>query len=309
MIFPRHNEKNILLVFVFLFFPIKSNFAQVENIYDENTLINSFLESLYNFSFHEADSMIVILSNTNIDKSTISNIKANLAWWKLLSGDAIDQNLRNCHYNIDESIKLLLKSNRQDSDALLNIIYSYSLKARLENYSGNTLTSLIYFYKSIGYIQKFTDRPIENEKLYLVLGLYFYFVDYIENEYPVMSAIFFSLPDGDKTRGLKYLEDCSSSENEMIRTEANYFLLKIYAYIEKDYSRAYQNAQFLTQQYSKNLVYNLEKLKLLLVLEKSSEAQIFQKKLIGEIQTAENINNMQKNHFISQIQELTKTGY
>jgi len=307
MIFHRYTGKTILVVFIFMSFSIKSNFAQVGEIYDENTLINCFFENLYNFSFREADSMVVVMGKTNMDKATISNIKANLAWWKLLSGDAIDQNLKSCNSNIDESIKLLLKSKRQDVSSLLNIIYSYSLKARLENYSGNTLKSLIYFYKSIAYMEKCLAKPVKDENLYLVLGLYFYFTDYFENEYVLMSALFFTFPKGDKTKGLKYLEDCSSSKNEMIRTEANYFLLKIYSYIEKNYPKAYRNAQILTQQHPNNLVYSLEQLKLLLILKKSSEAQIFQKKLIGEIQTAGNINNIQKNHFISQIQKLTKT--
>jgi hypothetical protein len=113
------------------------------------------------------------MSNTNMDNSTIFNIKANLAWWKLLSGDEIDNNFKNCNSNIDESIRLNLKSKRQDISSLLNIIYSYSLKARLENYRGNILKSLIYFIKSITYIEKCFDKPVKDEKLNLVLGLYF----------------------------------------------------------------------------------------------------------------------------------------
>jgi hypothetical protein len=148
---------------------------------------------------------------------------------------------------------------------------------------------------------------VKDEKLNLVLGLYFYFIDYIENEYFMLSTVFFSFPKGDKKTGLKYLEKCSASGDEMIRTEANYFLLKIYAYTEKDYSKAYLNAQILTQQHPNNLVYSLEQFKLLLKMKKEDEAQIFQKKLIEEIQAAKNLNSSQKNHFISQIGELTKT--
>jgi hypothetical protein len=133
-------------------------------------------------------------------------------------------------------------------------------------------------------------------------------MDYVENKYYLMSALFFSFPKGDKIKGLKYLEDCSASTDEMISTEANYFLLKIYAYTEEDYSKAYENARILTQQHPNNLVYSLEQLKLLKVLRKSGEAQIFQKKLIEEIQAAGNINKNQKNHFISQIEELTRNG-
>jgi hypothetical protein len=306
MILHRHTGKAILVVLIFMAFSIKSNFAQVGKIYEENILINCFFKDLYNFSFREADSMVIVMGKTNMDKATISNIKANLAWWKLLSGDAIDQNLKSCNSNIDESINLLLKSERQDIISLLNLIYSYSLKVRIENYKGNTIRSLFNFYKSIDYMEKCITWPVKDENIYFVLGLYYYFADYFENEYVMMSALFFPFPKGDKIKGLKYLEESSSSKDEMIRTEANYFLLKIYAYTEKNYQKAYRNAQILTQQHPDNLVYSLEQLKLLLVLKKSSEAQIFQNKLIGEIETAGNINNIQKNHFLYQIEELTK---
>jgi hypothetical protein len=92
----------------------------------------------------------------------------------------------------------------------------------------------------------------------------------------------------------------------MIGTEANYFLLKIYSYTEKDYAKAYLKAQIITQQHPNNLVYSLEQYKLMLKMKKDVEAQIFRKKLIGEIQTAKNINYSQKNHFISLLGEPAK---
>ena len=94
----------------------------------------------------------------------------------------------------------------------------------------------------------------------------------------------------------------------MIRTEANYFLMKIYAYTEKDFPNAIKKVQILTQQYPKNLVYSLEQLKLLLALKNSFEANILKNKLIKEIQIADYLNNSQKNHFLLQNQELTKSA-
>lgn len=243
-----------------------------------------------------------------MDNLTRYNIKANLSWWKLLSGDQIETNLKTCDSNINEAIKLGIRYKQNDFSSLLNIIYSYSLKARLENYKGKTLKSLIYFYKSITYIEKCIDRNENDEKLNLVLGLYFYFVDYIENEYFVTRAMFISYPKGDKIKGLRYLEVCTTSHDEMIRTESNYFLLKIYSYTEKDYAKAYLNALILTRLHPNNLVYSLEQFKLLLKMKKASEAQAFQGKLVEEIQSAKNINSVQKSHFISQIRELAKTS-
>jgi hypothetical protein len=262
-------------------------------------MINCFFKNVYNFSFREADSMIAVMNNSEMDYTTLSSVRASLAWWKLLSGDEIENNFRTCDSILHESISSGLKSKTKDIGSILNMIYSYSLKARLENYRGNTLKSIIYFYKSITYIEACINSQVKNEKVNLILGLYFYFIDYIENEYFMARAMLFSFPKGDKNKGLRYLEECSATGDEMIGTEANYFLLKIYTYTERDYLKAYSKAQILTQQHPHNLVYSLEQFNLLLKMKKDSEAQIFRNKLIEEIQIAKNINNSQKNHFIS----------
>jgi len=286
--------------------PVYSNNARDITSSDGTVLINHFFKTLYNFSFHEADSIVLVMKRSDMDEATIHNVEANLSWWKLLSGDSTEDNFKHCDNNLDESIRLLLKSNRDDTEADLNLIYAYSLKARLENYNGNTLKSLVSFYKSSTYIKKCINRQYRDEKFYLVLGLYLYLIDYVEHEYYMANALFISFPAGDKIKGLKYLEDCSASTDEMIRTETNYFLLKIYAYLEKDYSKAYEKVQILTMQHSNNLVYKIEQLKLLFLLKKTEEAQLYQKSMIEEITGAGYINSEQKNHFISQIEQLKK---
>ena len=127
---------------------LNSIYAQDGKIYDENILIDSYFNNLYNFSFNHSVSLILELSKSNIDRATLFNIKANLAWWKLLSGDSANLNLNKCNFNTDESIKFNLKNKQRDKGFLLNIIYSYSLRARLEGYNGNSLKSFLYFYKS-----------------------------------------------------------------------------------------------------------------------------------------------------------------
>lgn len=296
----------IFLLLVFMVSHVNSGFAAITKLPDENSMIECFFKKVYDFSFREADSIVVVMNDSEIDNTTLSGIKADLTWWKLLSGDAIDSNLRTCDSIIHESLSSSLNNKKKDINCLLNIIYYYSLKARLENYRGNTLKSLFYFYKSFTYIEDCMHSPVKDEKLNLILGLYLYFIDYIEKEFFMTRAMFFTFPKGDKNNGLRYLEECSASGDEMIGTEANYFLLKIYTYTEKDYIKAYLKAQILTKQHPNNLVYSLEQFKLLLKMKKDGEAQIFRKKLIEEIQIAKNLNNSQKTHFISLLGETAK---
>jgi len=292
----------------FMFSVLNPVFAGNIKINTEDTLINCFFRNLYNFSFHEADSLAGVINSSDIDNLTRNNIKSNLAWWKLLSGDEIETNVRSCELSLNESIRSGSKSRQKDLNSLLNLIFSYSLKARLENYTGNTLKSFISFYKSITYIEECIEAPAKNERLTLVLGLYYYIIDYLHHEYFMMSAMLFTVQKGDKIKGLGFLGECSRSGNEMISTEANYFLLKIYSYLEKDYSKAKLYGYRLIQQYPGNLVYSVEYYKLLLKMHEKKEADLFRNKLLGYINNAGNINLNQKNHFILQLGETPKTS-
>lgn len=298
----RTSIKYILVILVSVFQTEVSCFAGELKIQDRN-LINSFFGKLYDFSFDEADSLVLVMTESGIDDATLDNIKANLAWWKLLSGEAIDSNIDSCNFYLDQT----LKSNsgtHDDLNSLFNIIFAYSLKSRLENYRGNNLKSLLLFHKSLSYIEKCKDLPVKDDRLNLVLGLYYYFIDYFKDEYFMVSALFFPFHGGDKEKGLHYLEVGSQSSDELVRTEASYFLLKIYTSTEKDYLKALSNAQILTRNHPGNLVYCMEQLKLLLILKQNAEVEMFQKKLLNEIHMAENISRIQKNHFIHQIEHL-----
>lgn len=287
---------------------LNSNYAQDAKPTDEGILIDSYFSNLYNFSFVRTDSLILELSKSDIDKATLFNIKAVQAWWRLLSGDTADLNINRCILYTDESIRLSLKNKQEDINSLINTIYSYSLKARLESYNGNKIKSIIYFYKSIVYIRECFKVQGTDERLNLILGLYLYLVDYIKEENNLVSALLFSFPDGNKARGLEYLKNCTASGNEMVRTEANYFLFKIYSELEKDSAKAFRYVRILKDQYPDNMVYNLEQLKMLRVLKRSEEAQLFRKSLIDKTEAAENLNTLQKNHFLFQIDQIFNTG-
>ena len=93
----------------------------------------------------------------------------------------------------------------------------------------------------------------------------------------------------------------------MIKTEANYFLLKIYGYTEKNYLKAYLKVKILTEMHPNNYVYSMENLKILMLLNKTEDARCYQKKLVGEIMGLNDLNSLQRSHFLSQIEEISKT--
>jgi hypothetical protein len=297
-----------IISMIMLFVPASSLAGGKYRHPNEGPSLNTFFEKVYNFSFHEADSIVVVLQNSNIDGQTLANVRANLAWWRILSGDNIPINLKNCNDFLKISIKAPVEKEHLNTDALLNTIYAFSLKSRLESHKGNNLTSLIYFYKSIDYIEECIKRPILDERARLLKGLYYYLSDYIWKEYHIVGTMFLPASRGTREMGISHLEECSGSDDRMIRTEANYFLLKIYTDTETDYQKAWYYAHNLTIDHPNNLVYSLEKFKLMILMDKQTEARLYHDKLLEEIREADFLNSNQKIHLLNNIEKVSKTG-
>jgi hypothetical protein len=310
MFLPKKTGKVILAIssMVILSGPVSSLSPHKESHPDISPSINIFFEKIYNFSFHEADSMVLILQKSGIDGLTLANVQANLAWWRILSGDNIQNNLKSCNDLLKKSTKVTLGKEKLNADSLLNTIYAFSLKSRLESHRGNRLTSLMYFYKSIEYIEECITRPVTDEGASLLKGLYFYLSDYVLKEYHLVGSMLLPVPSGTREQGLRYLERCSMSADRMIRTEANYFLLKIYSDTEAEYQKAWDYANILTLDHPNNLVYSLEKYKLMILMNNQDEARLYHDRLIEKIRRAEFLNSNQKTHFLDIIEQVSKTG-
>ncbi|HKK42147.1 MAG TPA: hypothetical protein VJ963_07045 [Bacteroidales bacterium] len=302
--------KVVVLSSVFLgtfFTPAPASVGYPEGT-DQNRMVRAFFMNLYDFSFYKADSVISLMENTNTDRPTLLIVKADIAWWRLLSGDEMEKNMKICSNYIDESIKTNLRDDHPDINTLFNIIYSYSLKVRLENYKGNSLSAFINFYKSSAFIEKCRNMDNPDEKFTLVLGMYYYFISYIQHKYFFLDSFLFSLPEGDRDKGINYLTRCSGSADDVIRTEADYFLMKIYSEAEKDFQKALYYAREITVMHPDNPVYSVEELKLVIKTKRYDEARMLRGNLIKRIENESRLNDVQKEHFISQIEQVTKHG-
>ena len=299
--------KNIFSLFILpAIIIITSPEVKATSVAERDSLITGFFRELYSFSFHKADSVAASFNSSEIDPQTLYNLKANLAWWHLISGDDQQKSINSCENYIKQSLNEGLKRGDDVKQVYLGIVSAYSLKARLENYRGNSLKSMSGFYKSISYIRKLSDIDSHDEKILLALGLYYYFTGYFESRNVILNAITYPFLKGDTEKGLAYLQMCSQSKNEMIRTEASYFLLKIYTSTEKKYLTALSYALILTSAYPDNMIYQLEALRVLSGLERKSELAATGDLLRQRILNSKDLNSFQKNHLISQIDEISK---
>lgn len=116
------------------------------------------------------------------------------------------------------------------------------------------ITSINYGRKAIRAYDYLLDVKPELNDLKLAEGLKLYYLDYIPGAYPVVKTVSWALPDGDKQRGLKAIEE--ASENAIFaRAEATYFLGNIHYNYEKNFGVAVRNFEKLHHQYPNNSYY------------------------------------------------------
>jgi hypothetical protein len=76
----------------------------------------------------------------------------------------------------------------------------------------------------------------------------------------------------DKKKGIEYLKHLSQSEDIILKTEGNYFLMKIYDEMEHQAVEAEKYSSFLIEKYPENLVYCLYHLRIMKQLRSGLES-------------------------------------
>jgi hypothetical protein len=257
-----------------------------------------FQKSLYKFSFSEAEKIIANLENSKFDRSDLKELKYQLAWWFILSGYKVSDNIDKCKLFLNEGIDDYNQISDPPIDTQVKLINAYLFKLRIENYSHKKIGSLTVLKKLLEKVDKLDNTSGMKPDKKILIGLYYYFLKYIKQEYILARLVLMDYNKGDKKTGLKYLEECADSNDEIVRTEAVYFLHKIYFTIEKQYSKAEEKINLLLNLYPENLVFAFEYFKVLLAQNKLDEAKEFKINTIKKIHGSENLYIEQKNHFI-----------
>jgi len=290
--------KNSYLL-VLLFFFASSGYSQPSNSYLDHSNSQEFIQMLYSYSFHSADSLL--FSNPFFSQKNVTTdlLKANKEWWLLISGDNTANHSALCKQYLTLAEKKIdaIPSEQLNPVHVFNLITIYSYLVRLELMNKNYFQAIKYLDITNSYIEYSLQNDSKYEFFTLTSGLYYYMAEYSQEEYPVLYPYFLFCPKGNKEKGIALLKKCSESENLILKTEANYFLMKIYLYCEKDFEKASQYAEYLIHQYPANLIFQYEYYSVLHVQKK---ATMFSQVAKIKLQASHNneLNDSQKKHFI-----------
>ncbi len=297
--------KTIIILFVFgTFFYAKRIVAQTDAVFFTKKQTD-ILDNLYSYNFFRADSLIKTSKVKKENNWYLTLI--NYYWWQTISGNDSIYFSRKAIEKADAGIlNLKKKKEKFTNNDIYSLIIFYAFKARFEILDNNYLKALRFLQKSIKYISISLKETGNFEGFKLTTGLYFYTIAHIMENFPLFYPYVLFFPKGDKILGIKYLKECALSKDIVLRTEAKYFLMKIYTESENNYPAAEIFAKNLTKQYPRNMVFNYYLYNLLILQNKTQESETLLKIIKKRSRDNLQINEKQKKHFINIIDKNNK---
>jgi hypothetical protein len=271
----------LLLFFLYSSYCIKSQSIAIPSD------VAKIIETIYAYKFKSADSLLknreAKLPNDNW--TILSQI--NFHWWQVLSGIET----KATYDLINDNITLLIAKNNKggklSDEALYFLTNAYAFKARVSLLKGNKIEALGQLMTLMKSLKKTLGMEKISDYYTITSGLYYYFIDYCNVNYPISRPYLNSLPPGSMSKGISTLKIGAESQIEIISNECIYFLSKIYQETEKNFKAGTMYANKLTLKHPHNLLYLYNLFEMQLFSHNQEEAY----KTLSAISTESKINH------------------
>lgn len=249
------------LFFLFVFLSIGSSAGaqqpELVNDSDFQQKAQAAVDSIYNFNPQAADSLLEPWKEKHPDHPLWTLIKGMNFWWEILTdleNTEHDESFFDHMKQADYEASKLLQEDRHHVDGLLIKAISNGYIARQYANREEWVNSVSQARKALRAYDYLLEDDTSLADLQLAEGLKLYYSAYIPEEYPVVKTVSWALPDGDKQKGLKYLQK-AADESIFARAEASYFLGNININYENNYEEAIQHYEDLYHQFPRNNFY------------------------------------------------------
>jgi len=179
-------------------------------------------------------------------------------WWTVLSdlyNTEHDDEFFNVMKQADYEASKLLRKHRDHPDALIIRAIANGYTARHYSNREEWLTAANIGRKAYQAYSRLMEVVPDLPDNTFAEGMKRYYAAYIPENYPVVRAVSWFLPDGDREEGLQLLE-IASKEGVFARPEATYFLGNIQLNYEKNYEQALGYFYDLVNLYPKNTYFS-----------------------------------------------------
>ena len=225
----------------------------------------SAINKMYNYQFEEAEKEFRWLSSEYKNHPLPVFLLGLSSWWKIDAqssksyvGESQKENIldKNFLSFMDESINLSKRIYNQGNkvDGAFFLAASYGFKGRLLSERRKWSAAAFAGRNAIKYLKEIRKDDLMIPEISFGNGLFNYYSVWISERYPLLKPIIKLFPEGNKNKGVEQL-NIASNNSFYTRTEAQYFLMRIYSG-EGKLTKALQLSKYLKDTYPENSIFH-----------------------------------------------------
>jgi tetratricopeptide (TPR) repeat protein len=235
--------------------PVRANATERDSVFE--TVARRGIEKVYNLEFDSARADFAQLCVMKPGHPAGPFFQAMVLWWQIvidMDNTAFDGEFNRELDGVIAQCDSLLDNNPDDVTAVFFKGGAIGFEGRLAFHRDNYLAAANAGRRALPLVQRASSLDPSNVDILLGSGIYNYYAEVIPNEYPIVKPLILFIPPGDREKGIEQLTTVSQ-RGLYASVEAAYFLMQIYYYYEKDYSRALEIARRMTSRFPRNSVF------------------------------------------------------
>ncbi|MDB5271910.1 MAG: hypothetical protein JWO58_277 [Chitinophagaceae bacterium] len=209
------------------------------------------LNAMYNFKFVEAEMKFLEFQERYPEHPMPYFLMALSNWWKMMPDlenkkyieKYADEFFRYTDLAIEKGEKAFEEDDQNEETAFI-LAAAYGFKGRYYAEQHSFMKAAGSGNKALQYLFKFKGKSDLSPEFMFGDALFNYYAEWLKQEYVLLRPILAFFPKGDKTLGIKELKQVAYNAF-YTRTEAQYFLMRIYYNEENREDLAYPTAEYL----------------------------------------------------------------
>ena len=209
------------------------------------------LNAMYNFKFDEAEAKFKEYEQRYPEHPMPYFLMALSNWWKMMpdldnekfTKAYVDDFFKYTDLAIEKGEKAFKEDNQNEEIAFI-LAAAYGFKGRYYAEQHSFMKAASAGNNALEYLFKFKGRSDLSPEFVFGDALFNYYAEWIKQEYVLLRPVLAFFPKGDKNLGIKQLKQVAYNAF-YTRTEAQYFLMRIYYNEENREDIAYPTAQYL----------------------------------------------------------------
>ena len=242
----------------FISIEIKAQAVPKMLLQDENIQLEATeaVNSMYNFKFDKAEAEFQSLKSRFPTHPLPYFLMGLSQWWKIMPILDLEDKKHDgtFHAYLDTSIthaERLYDENENNYEAAFFLAAAHGFKARLFGERGHYGKATLNGKDALHYLQKFSKNTELGPEYLFGEALFNYYAVWIKENYTLLRPVLAFFPSGNKELGIKQLKEVSFNAF-YTRTEAQYFLMRIYGIEEEKEELALPIARYLANTFPDN---------------------------------------------------------